>query len=165
MGLKGICTMNMIWSEKMHFTMHILPLGFIFEKFSSLAKRPWKCHFFVRSLFLLLWLTFPPLLAQITSSQHSSWPLTHISSRRRKCEPEEEEIWGQGGGNMSRQKSPLCCRLAYGAKFSKINPSGNISDIKGIFWAHIMFMVHIPFKEQKVVLLNKYNKDRCIANP
>jgi len=47
---------------------------------------------------------------------------------------------------MRRQKSPLCCRLAYGAKFSKINPCGHISDIEGIFLAHIMFMVHIPFK-------------------
>ena len=25
----------------------------------------------------------------------------------------------RGGGNMSRQKPPLCCRLVYGADFSK----------------------------------------------
>ena len=36
-------------------------------------------------------LTFPPLLAQITSSNHNSWPLSHISARRRKKLPEEEE--------------------------------------------------------------------------
>ena len=51
---------------------------------------------------------------------------------------------------MRRQKSPLCCRLAYGAKFSKINPCSHISDIKGIFLAHIMFMVHIPLKGLRI---------------
>ena len=62
-----------------------------------------------------------------------------------ECEPEEEEIWGGGGGNMRCQKSPLCCRLAYGAKFSKINPSGHIYVIKGMFSDQVMFMVRIPF--------------------
>ena len=56
-----------------------------------------------------------------------------MSLRRRKYEDKEEEI------------------LAYGAKFSKINPSGNISYIKGIFLAPIMFMMHIPFKTTKTI--------------
>ena len=46
---------------------------------------------------------------------------------------------------MRCQKSPLCCRLAYGAKFSKINPSGHIYVIKGMFSDQVMFMVRIPF--------------------
>ena len=47
---------------------------------------------------------------------------------------------------MRCQKSPLWCRLAYGVKFSKINPSGHIYDIKGMFLDQVMFMVRIPFK-------------------
>ena len=46
---------------------------------------------------------------------------------------------------MRCQKSPLWCRLAYGAKFSKINPSGHIYVIKGMFSDQVMFMVRIPF--------------------
>ena len=49
---------------------------------------------------------------------------------------------------MRCQKSPLCCRLAYGAKFSKINPSGHIYVIKGMFSDQVMFMVRIPFKTE-----------------
>ena len=54
---------------------------------------------------------------------------------------------------MSRQKFLLCCRLAYGAKFSKINPSGHIYDIKGVFSDQVMFMVRIPFKVVKLLNL------------
>ena len=39
------------------------------------------------------------------------------------------------------------CLFAYDAKFSTKNPSGHIYDIKCIFSAYIMFMVHIPFKQ------------------
>ena len=38
------------------------------------------------------------------------------------------------------------CLFAYDAKFSKTNLSGQIYDIKCIFLAHIMLLVHIPFK-------------------
>ena len=115
--------MNMIWSEKLHFTMHILPLGFIFEKFSSEAKRPWKCQFLSAHLsssfgshFLLFCSNFLLPTQQLAAYIYQF---------------KEEEIWGQGGGNISKQKSPLCCCLDYGAKFAKINTSGSISDIKG----------------------------------
>ena len=91
---------DLIWKDSLH-------AGFYFWKNVTVSKEARKMSIFVHSFFLLLWLTFPPLLAQITSFRHSSWPPTHISSRRRKCEPEEEEIWGQGGGNMNRHKRHL----------------------------------------------------------
>ena len=66
--------------------------------------------------------------------------------RRRQSEPEEMVMWGWGEGNLRCQKSPLCCRLTYAAEFSKIKPSVHIYNIKCIISAHIMCMVHTPFK-------------------
>ena len=74
---------DLIWKDSLH-------AGFYFWKNVTVSKEARKMSIFVHSFFLLLWLTFPPLLAQITSSQHSSWTLPHISTRRRKCEPEEK---------------------------------------------------------------------------
>ena len=48
---------------------------------------------------------------------------------------------------MRCQKSPLWCRLTYDEEFSEIKPSGHMCDAKCIFSAHIMCMVHTPFKE------------------
>ena len=55
------------------------------------------------SHFLLFWLKLSP--------HNTAAGRLHISVQR--------------GGNMSGQKWLLCCRLAYGGKFSKINSSGN----------------------------------------
>ena len=62
-----------------------------------------------------------------------------MSLRRKIIEPEEEEM----EANLRRL---LCCRLTYGEDFSEIKPSGHIYDIKCIISAHIILMVHTPFK-------------------
>ena len=53
---------------------------------------------------------------------------------------------------MRCQKSPLWCCLTYGEEFSKIKPSGHMYDTKCIFSAHIMCMVHTPFKAQALFI-------------
>ena len=70
-----------------------------------------------------------------------------VSQRRWKSEAEEKVIWRKGEGKMRCQKSPLWCRLTYGEEFSKIKPSGHMFDTKCVFSAHIMCMVHTPFKK------------------
>ena len=60
---------------------------------------------------------------------------------------------------MRCQKSPLWCRLTYGEEFSKIKPSGHMYDTKCIFSAHIMCMVHTPFKILPKILVLKKWKD------
>ena len=118
----------MIWSKKMHFTRHILPLGFVFKDFSSQAKRPWKCQILVGSLFLLLgslflllWLTFPPPLAHFPSSFGSNYLLTtqQLAVYTYQCKEEEKWAWAGGKVSLKRRKSeptktPLGCLLAYG---------------------------------------------------
>ena len=128
---------DLIWKDAF-YNAHTAA-GIYFWKNFTISKEALKMSIFCP-------LTFPPPLAHISSSFGSYYLLPTQQLAAYTYQFKEEEIWAWGGGNMSRQKSPLCCRLAYGAKFSKINSSGNISDIKGIFWARIMFMVHIPFK-------------------
>ena len=67
----------------------LIAAGFHFKFFFTINKEALKLSNFCP-------FTFPPplahftLLAQITSSLHSSWPLAHLSTRR-KGELEEEE--------------------------------------------------------------------------
>ena len=75
------------------------------------------------SLFLLISLSFPS----------PGWD-GNLRLMRRKSEADEKEKWGD-----------KMCLFAYDSKFSKKNLSGQIYDIKCIFWAPIIFMVHIPF--------------------
>ena len=143
--LKGICTINMMRAQKIPFMSLILPLEFIFENFVPLAKWQQSGDFCP--------LIFPPPCPHISSSSGSHFLLLALICVSGQLLCWEEVIWAKRGGNVSqrRRKSERTKNwhfqglFAYGEKFSKINPSGNISDIKGIFWAHIMFMVHIPF--------------------
>ena len=93
--LKGICTINMILSEKMHFPINILPLGFILE----------KIHHMQRGI----------LSAPFSSSFGSNYllPTQQLVAYTYQCK--EEEIWAWGGGKVSQRrrkneltKMPLC---------------------------------------------------------
>ena len=83
--LKGICTINMILSEKMHFPINILPLGFILEKIHHKQR-----GIFVGSLFLLFRLKLPP-------PNTTAGPLC----KEEENEPKEEEKGALGGGKVS----------------------------------------------------------------
>ena len=92
--------MNMIWSEKMHFTMHILPLGFIFENFHHKQRGLENVNFLSAhfsssfgSHFLLFWLKLPPPNTAAGRLHISVQGGGNVSLRRRKYEDKEEEIW------------------------------------------------------------------------
>ena len=57
---------------------------------------------------------------------------------------------------MRCQKSLLWCHLTHGEEFLKIKPSGHNYYIKCLFSAHIMCMMHTPFKQNRVNLTPDY---------
>ena len=96
-------------------------------KFCILRK---EAHF-ILSLYLLFLLIFPSLQSQIPS--HPGYG--NLSLMRRKSEGHEKVIWGD---KIYR----FAAALLVVQNFQK-----KISGRKYIFWAHIMLMVHIPFKD------------------
>ena len=105
--------------------------GIYFWKFCTISKAAAKRYilsphisFSSSSLFLLIRLRLPS----------PGWD-GNLRLKRRKNEEKEKVKW-----------EDKMCLFAYVAKFSTKNPSGHIYDIKCIFWAYIIFMVHIPFK-------------------
>ena len=117
-------------SSKDVFSITDMAAGIFFWKFSTISKEAAKRYilspqitFSSSSLFLLIRLRLPS----------PGWD-GNLRLKRRKNEEKEKVKWGD-----------KMCLFAYDAKFSTKNPSGHIYDIKGIFWAYIMFMVHIPF--------------------
>ena len=118
-------------SSKDVFSITDMAAGIFFWKFCTISKEAAKRYilspqitFSSSSLFLLIRLRLPS----------PGWD-GNLRLKRRKNEEKEKVKWGD-----------KMCLFAYDAKFSTKNPSGHIYDIKGIFWAYIMFMVHIPFK-------------------
>ena len=57
---------------------------------------------------------------------------------------------------MRCQKLPLWCRLTYGEDLKKTKNSGHMYDTNCIFSAHILCMVHTPFKQNRVNLTLEY---------
>ena len=118
-------------SSKDVFSITDMAAGIFFWKFCTISKEAAKRYilspqitFSSSSLFLLIRLRLPS----------PGWD-GNLRLKRRKNEEKEKVKWGD-----------KMCLFAYDAKFSTKNPSDHIYDIKGIFWAYIMFMVHIPFK-------------------
>ena len=117
-------------SSKDVFSITDMAAGIFFWKFCTISKEaakryilPPQITFSSSSLFLLIRLRLPS----------PGWD-GKLWLKRRKNEEKEKVKWGD-----------KMCLFAYDAKFSTKNPSSHIYDIKGIFWAYIMFMVHIPF--------------------
>ena len=113
------------------FCITDMAAGIYFWKFCTISKAAAKRYilspqitFSSSSLFLLIRLRLPS----------PGWD-GNLRLKRRKNEEKEKVKWGD-----------KMCLFAYDAKFSTKNPSGHIYDIKGIFWANIIFMVHIPLK-------------------
>ena len=118
------------WTSMMVWDWHSLSAGALW--FSELLKG--KMHH-------KYGLTFPPHLAQKTSSENNSWPLTHISARRRKNESEVEENWAKRRNSEPEEEEKWV---------NKINTNDHIYNIIFISSGHIIFFVHISINNIRV---------------